>query len=131
LEAQFQKMLVQYPWIAYGLGYGPPPVPLRVSTQTIRPERHAFTLISCRKARERAQEKGRPIHPAWATSLSVMYDDVVKEIGFCPEDAYPNGTRVFTLDRFPKPARGYVPGNIRWADKSQQRDNQERNGGKA
>jgi hypothetical protein len=117
----------QYPWITYRLGYRPIPVEGQEPAEDPKPERHALTLTSCRKARERAKEREIYILPRWAACLNLMYQEIVAEIGLWPEQRDVNGERVYSIDRIVN-AKGYRPGNLRWADKSQQRDNQERNG---
>jgi hypothetical protein len=131
LVAKHQQNCSLYPWITFRLGYRTSPVVLVEPVEAprpVRPPRDPFTLMSVRKARERARTRGTLIDPRWEVSTDTMYLDVVAEIGTCPPMVDPDGKRVYTLDRYPKPKRGYVPGNIRWANKSEQRDNQQRNG---
>jgi hypothetical protein len=133
IERKLAEMVSAHPWTAFRLKIGPDPTSDAYRTavpKPVKPPRDLFTYTSVKKARERAADSdGRiKILPRWASYQSAMYDEVVAEIGICPPDVDANDVRVYTLDRFPKLTRGYVPGNIRWADKSQQRDNQARNG---
>ena len=126
LVAKHAQHCARYPWITFYLGYRTSPVEIPDSVEPprpVKPPRDRFTAMSIRKARERARTRGTLIDPRWEASAEVMYLDVVAEIGTCPPMVDADGQRVFTLDRYPKPKRGYVPGNIRWANKSEQRDN--------
>jgi hypothetical protein len=131
LVARHAEHCASHPWITFYLGYRPSPIsePLVIEdpVKVIRAPRDRLTLMSCRKARERHRERGIPMEPDWVASLDVMYRDVIAAIGVCPADVDEYRQRIFTLDRYPKPKRGYTRGNLRWADKSQQRDNQARN----
>lgn len=49
------------------------------------------------------------VHPAWKTSFHLF----MREMGPRPSSEH-------TLDRYPRKSGDYVPGNVRWADRSEQ-----------
>jgi hypothetical protein len=57
--------------------------------------------------------KDVPIDPEWLESRDAFYDYVLQNLG-------ERHTPFHSFDRYPVPERGYVKGNVRWADKSQQ-----------
>jgi hypothetical protein len=118
VEHKVAELVLEHPWIAFRLGVGPNPTVRSTRSTEPAPRRHVPTDRSVKKARERHRERGIPMYPPWAASQSVMYTDVVQDIGLRPKGK--------TLDRIVT-KKGYVPGNIRWATYPEQRDNQDRN----
>jgi len=122
LVARHADHCSRYPWITFYLGYRTSPVPNLATASEPKQARDALTAMSVRKARERARTRTILIDPRWKASSETMYLDIITEIGICPPMVDVHGKRVYTLDRIVN-KRGYVPGNIRWADKSQQTEN--------
>ncbi|MEM8720405.1 MAG: hypothetical protein AAGE84_14055 [Cyanobacteria bacterium P01_G01_bin.39] len=64
--------------------------------------------------------RGINIHPEWVNNFEAFYHYIHEYLGSRP-------TPQHSIDRYPDNNGGYVPGNIRWATKSQQARNTRRN----
>jgi hypothetical protein len=114
------------PWVAFRLGLGPDP---SICWEIPGAKKHhghysggeSLTLVSVRKARERARESlGRiPIHPPWAADQTLMLEWILTHLGERPSRAHTIHRTINGL--------GYVPGNLSWATKRTQRVEQDRN----
>jgi len=73
--AEHAQHCAQYPWITYRLGYRTSPVEIIepiAPPRPLRPEKDRFTLMSVRKARERARDRDQPIDARWEASAQTI-----------------------------------------------------------
>jgi len=62
--------------------------------------------------------RGITLHAPWH-DFEVFAAEVLSEIGERPEGSYPSGLPLYSIDRRDND-RGYEPGNVRWATKTEQ-----------
>jgi hypothetical protein len=60
--------------------------------------------------------------------LFTSFEQFFAELGPRPEGKEPGGKALYSVDRFPNNAGHYEPGNVRWATRKQQNENQRSHG---